>query len=98
MMSYIPTESEIRLALSRDPCHGQQPQRIVVPDGYHGPTVIDGIPVEMHDVDEPYIMPARGGRLAFDGSELTPERATEWLARALRGQVFTSMPGSDKCE
>jgi len=98
MMSYIPTESEIRLALSRDGFYAQLPLRIVVPDGYDGPTVIDGIDVETRNVDEPYIIRLGGGRVGFNGCELASGRDTEWLARTIREQVFTSIPGILKRE
>ena len=103
-MTQIPTEAEIRLALERDRFYGQLPQRIIVPKGYNGPRAIDGITVEAEDdVDDPYIVPAEGGRLGFDGCELasagdvdagqSQTANVELLARTINQQVFTSIAG-----
>jgi hypothetical protein len=67
----IPTEEEIRRALKRDEFYGQCPERIVVPTGYTGAMEVDGVDVQIDpDADEPYVIPAEGGRLGFDGVEI----------------------------
>ena len=93
MMPHIPTESDVRLALNCDVFDGHAPHKIVVPNGYDGPAIIEDIRVHTDDVAAPYIVSAEGRRFGFDGCELTADRATEWLARTIRGQVFTSIPG-----
>ena len=66
-----PTEAEIKSALCRDEFYGQIPQTVVVPVGYAGAASVDGIRVEVSaDATQPYIVPAEGGRLDFDGNEL----------------------------
>jgi len=71
MTRTIPTENEIRKALCRDCFYGQVPVRIVVPTGYVGLDTIQGIRIEIAaDTAEPYVVPAEGGRLGFDGRRL----------------------------
>ena len=68
------TEEEIRTALCRDAFYGQIALSVVVPPGYIGASRVEGIPVEIsEDATEPYIVPAEGGRLGFDGNELRIE-------------------------
>jgi hypothetical protein len=65
------TEEEIKTALSRDTFYGQNPVKIVVPAGYNGAATVNGVPVETSQhAKGPYIVPAEGGRLGFDGKEL----------------------------
>jgi len=65
------TQDEIETALGRDAFYGQSPVKVVVPAGYKGPATVKGIPVETSKrATEPYIVPAEGGRLGFDGNEL----------------------------
>jgi hypothetical protein len=65
------TEGEIKTALCRDEFYGQIPLNVVVPPGYCGAASVDGIRVEIsEDATEPYVVPAEGGRLGFDGNEL----------------------------
>ena len=71
MSTTPPTEEEIKTALCRDEFYGQIPQSVVVPAGYLGAASVDGIRVEVsEDATQPYIIPAEGGRLGFDGNEL----------------------------
>ena len=71
MTPTIPTETEIHAALCRECFYGQQAKKVVVPFGYSGKPVVDGIPIEVaRAATIPYIVPTEGGRLAFDGSEI----------------------------
>ena len=68
------TEEEIKTALCRDAFYGQIALSVVVPPGYVGPASVEGVSVEIsEDATEPYIVPAEGGRLGFDGNELRIE-------------------------
>lgn len=72
MTPTIPTEQEIHTALARDTFYGHHPERVVVPAGYTGAAHVDGVPVEIEeDADVPYVVPLDGGRLGFDGLELS---------------------------
>jgi hypothetical protein len=65
------TEEEIKTALSRDAFYGQNPVKVVVPAGYVGAAMVNGITVETsQQAKEPYIVPAEGGKLGFDGKEI----------------------------
>lgn len=70
-MTHTLTEADIKTALNRDIFYGQIPLRIIVPEGYQGSLLVDGIRVKVSKhATEPFIVPAEGGRLAFDGTEL----------------------------